>query len=234
MKNSNFITAAAVCVGVLAPLSAHAQIKKQGAGYLLRMKYKPGAVRKYAIVTSISGLPAGQGGASGGPMKMTATLEQKILSVTGKVAKMEIKSSAFQMSNGASIGQPQTVTASVDEFGNTADGTETKDYGVHFPKDPVKVGGTWSRTSDLPAGMGGGASKATTIYKFNGIKRVGKVNVADVSFNVQGSGMLKGGSGHSYLNPADGSLSSVALKLSIANPQGGSDLVTTINVQPVK
>lgn len=233
MMNSHYTAAAAACISVLLPLSANAQVKKQGAGYLLRMKYKPGTVRKYSIVTSIVGLPAGTAGAAGGPMKISATVEQKVLSVAGKVAKVEVKTSAFQMANGTSVGAPQTVNSSIDELGDSTGYGKASGFGVHFPKEPIKVGGTWSRENAIP-GMMGGATKAKTTYKFNGIKRVGKLSVADVSFNIDPSGMMKGGSGHSYLNPTDGSLSSVSMKFTVANPQGGTDLVTTVSIQPAK
>jgi len=232
MINSQSMAATAAGFALLLPLSAHAQIKKSGNAYTLRMKYTPGTVRKYSIVTTITGMSAAQAGVQG-PLKITGTLEQKVLSVAGKVGKLEIKTSALQMANGTAIGEPKTVTTNVDEFGNAADEQGNQGYGVHFPKEAIKVGGTWSQATDIP-GTVGGASKATTTYKFNGIKRVGKQSVADISFNIQPAGMLKGGSGHSYLNPADGSLAGLSLKINIANPQGGADLMTNVSVQPIK
>jgi hypothetical protein len=229
MNKLNIAAAAALLLAAI-PSVAHAQIAKSGKAYLLRLKFKAGETRKYTLATELSGLAMG---ANGNGIKLSGPLEEKIVSVKGKSATINVSIGAMSTADGQTFGQPSSSTISVDELGN-ATGSETgkTSFGVHFPKNPVKVGETWTHEAQLGGATGGGMVKAT--YKFNGIKKVGKQTLADITFSFGASGMVKGGSGRTYLLPSNGALVSTTMKILVANPQGGTDISTTVNITPVK
>jgi hypothetical protein len=226
-------TAIALCLTILVPGMAAAQVKKAGGAYLLRLKLKKGDVHKYSIGTSITGLPAEQTGGTSGPIVINGTLEQKVLSITGKLAKVQITTGAMTMQGGMTVSQPQTTTIDVDDLGNGSNAKGQAGFGIQLPKNPIKIGGTWSKAMVLPGAMGARGT-GTATYRFNGIKKQGKKMLADISFSIASTGMMKGGSGRAYLSPTDGSLANLTMKLSVSNPQGGPDLNTSVNISSTK
>jgi hypothetical protein len=223
------IAAAALLVVAFAPASAHAQIAKSGKAYLLRLKFKAGESRKYTLSTELSGLPIGKDG----KLKLSGPLEETVASVKGKNATINVSVGALKTADGQAFGQPSTSTITVDELGN-ATGSEMgqSSFGVHFPKNPVKIGETWTHQTQL-AGAGGGGT-VTATYKFNGIKKVGKQQLADISFTIGAAGMVKSGSGQTFLLPSNGALITTTMKILVANPQGGNDITTNVNITPAK
>lgn len=221
------------CCSLCLPALASAQIKKTGPAYLFRLKFKVGTLHKYNLGTKITGLSAAQGGGAGGGIDLKGTLQQKVVSVAGKSAKVEVTTSALNSATGGSIGQPQTAVLDVDELSNASSNGKTASFAIPFSKTPVKVGGTWTQKVSMPGSMGGSSNGAAT-YRFNGIKKVGKQNLADVTFSVAQAGMMKSGTGHALLQPTDGSLVSLSLKLNVANPQGGADLTTLVVIDLIK
>ena len=234
MIKTNSIAVAAACFAILIPSAASAQIKKVGGSYLLRLKFKAGTVKKYNLVTAITGLPASAMGGSGGPMKLTGTLTEKVISVAGNKGTLQVETSAMALATGQTFGQPQTQTVTIDDLGNDGGAGNAPGYGVHLPQKAVKVGESWTQSMAMPGAMGSGQGGATATYKFNGIKSVGGKSLADISFAISSNGLLKGGSGHAYLLPVDGSLSQMDMKMSVSNPSGGADLVTIVSIRPAK
>jgi hypothetical protein len=217
---------------LLAPAVSHAQVKKSGAGYLLRMKYKAGKTLKYTVTSTITGMPAeANPTGAAGPMKLVGPLTESIKTLTGKNANVDMSLGPFLL-NGASVGQAQTQSFQVDELGNVVG--QGKGFGVRFPKDAVKVGGTWTASMSLPGSMGAQSNSKTT-FTFNGMKTVGKQKLADISYVVQPMTGVKSGNGHAYLSPVDGSLVSMKLTMTLQNPQGtGSDITISTEVQTAK
>ena len=227
MIKFNSIVASAICLALVLPAASLAQVKKSGKGYLLRCKYRVGDSRKYKLVATASGVPG-----AAAPMVITGSFQEKVLSVTGKSANIELSSSAM-MVGGQPLSQPAKKTFKVDELGNVSGGGGATAYSIHLPKEAIKVGGTWKSGSELPGTMGGGGT-ATMTYRFNGVKKVGKQSVADITFSISSTGMVKGGSGRAYLSVADSSLASMSMKMTVSNPAGGADLTSTVKIDPAK
>jgi hypothetical protein len=236
MIKFNSIAAAAVCLALFAPATSPAQIKKAGNGYLMRLKFKAGEVHKYSLLTTVTGLPASAATGGGSGIRVTGSMEQKVVSVKGKVATILVSTSAMTMSSGQAVGEPKSMTVTVDDQGNSSGGNAQGSFGVHLPKGPVKVGETWNMKTEVPGGtMGASAGgSVTATYKFNGIKHVGRQSLADVTFSLSSTGMLKGGTGHALLLPENGALSSMTMKMMVSNPMGGADLTTVVSIQTVK
>jgi hypothetical protein len=144
-----------------------------------------------------------------------------------------VQTGALTTASGQALTQPQTATITVDELGNATGEANQGSFGVHLPKAPVKVGETWTQSTAIPGGASGGGSVSAT-YKFNGLKKVGKLSLADISFSLSSTGMVKGGTGHAYLLPSNCALSSMTMKMTVANPAGGGDLTTTVSMQTAK
>jgi hypothetical protein len=229
MNKFGIAATAALLLAALAPSAASAQIAKSGKAYLLRLKFRAGEDRKYTLSTELSGIAA----APGGGIKLSGPLEEKIISVKGKTANVTVSIGALKTKDGQAFGEPQSTTITVDELGNASGSvTGQSSFGVHFPKNPVKIGETWTHETQIGGATGGSSVVAT--YKFNGIKKVGKQQLADISFTIGTSGMVKGGSGRTYLQPSNGALVSTSMKILVANPQGGDDITTTVNITPTK
>src|SRR5579885_2898182 len=227
----------AVCVGALLVPAATAlgQIKQSKGTYLLRMKFTAGKVRKYPVSSKVSGLPVSAVTGPNGVNSFGGPFIETVKSLSGKTAKVTFEIGPFSI-NGQKMhtgAEAQKTTVQIDELGNVVGQASASFFGVHYPKAPVMIGGTWSSLMALPATVGGSGESEYT-FKFNGVKTVGKQKVGDISLNMQPTGMVTSGVGKALVSAADGSLVKMSMNLSLANPQGSGELKVAILIQAAK
>ena len=213
MKLSRIFAVAVLSTAILGPNMssiANAQVTKQGAGYLFRIKYVKGQVMKYNM--AISGKNPGAA-ANAKPMVMNMPMSMKVVDVKNGVATIESSVTAPGSKT------PQVQTMKMDNRGNVvggAPGAGSMTAGTNLPQNPVPVGGSWTAKAAMAAGM-----NANATYKFKSIKNVGGKNVAviDVSMNAAGQ-MRAAGNGTMYMSMADCSLVSMSMVMKMASPDG--------------
>lgn len=200
-----------------------AQVSKQGAGYLFRIKWTKGQTAKYAMVTTSSGGPQAVS------VKMPMSL--KVLSVKNGVGEVEY-SVGPMTSNGKSMGAAQKVVAKVDPRGKIVGGSDpSQNMGgnITFPQGPIKPGGSWTGSQKVP-GAGGASMTINAKYKFVGLKSVAGQSVAQIDVSMSGGGgsMQISGSGSVFLRVSDGSLQSTNLnqKFTFGSAQGNQKPMT--------
>lgn len=184
---------------------AHGQITKQGNGYLMRMKFTPGAVLKYILDISATSPQSPK------PMNMTMTMTQKIKSVKNGVATVEVSSTPV---NGQKV---PTQTVTVDNRGKTSGGAGSS---VSLPEGPIPIGGTWK--GSLPGMQQGMAGSA--LYKLLSVKNIGGKEQAEIGLSIQvsqGQGMKVTGSGKMFLYTADGSLNNMSMTMNMSMSNQG-------------
>lgn len=192
--------------------SANAQVTKQGAGFLLRMKFVPGQVMKYNVNMSMT---MGKGAK---PMNQTMPITMKVLSVQKGIATIETMVDPRAISKDAQV---QKATIKMDNRGNVVEGAASSQLAnATYPQGPIRVGQSWKQ----PISTGG--MKMNSTYTFKGVKNVGGRSVADlgISFSSQGGGAQSmSGTGNMLISTADGSLVNSTIKMSMGSgAQAGS------------
>lgn len=202
--------AVAGSVLVVGAPTAQAQITKQGDAYLFRVKYTKGEVIRHVMTMNFDmgmGAPGGKK-----PAPMTSQSTQKVLSVSGDKATIEVT-----MGDVAGTKIPkQKIT--MDSRGRPSGGGSAQgNISVALPEKAVKVGSTW--TGDLSGAMGGTAS-ANATYKLLGFKTVGGKNAANIAFTVKGNvqGMAMSGTGTVLMLTSDGSMYSTSMAMTMNMP----------------
>jgi hypothetical protein len=184
-----------------APSSGDAQIVRSGAGYKMRAKYVKGTVMKYTIAATYS---MGGSGTKSQPIEMPMSL--KVIDVKGGVGTVQ-----FQLSMPGG-GKPMEGTVKMDAQGRAVGKSNPMLQGVgsvFLPDKVLKVGDTWTSTSDSPSVVGD--LKAKTTYRFKGIKSVKGKQVAELTLSSSGAskGIKMSGSGTMLLLVSDASLFSL-------------------------
>lgn len=208
-------------IGAIAVLSlcapALGQVKKTGDTYLLRMKMTKGQKISYTATTTIS-----QGGMQPIVMPMTTT----VTDVKGDVYTVKY-------SMGSVMGQPgQDVVVKMNSQGKIlegkAGGQMVAGLGTtQFPTKAIKVGESWTSTTDQPSPAG--TMKVVTTYTFKGLKTVSGKSVAEVSMKVSstGAGGVKvSGTGTMTLLASDGTLFGTNMNMTTSMSAGGSKPMT--------
>lgn len=208
--NAKGILIAAVAAVVVGPVNApiaDAQVSSKGGGYQFRLGYKKGQVMKYTVVTTATMPNAKE------PMKFNMPMTMKVVDVQGDTFTIE---TTTEVSMPGQKPQTQKQTVKMDRMGNAKDG-QTVMTGTNLPKDPVKVGGSWTAKA-AAQGMNANAK-----YTLKGFKKVGGRDAAELVMTVTGTGSMKmTGSGTMFLDRADCSLLSMAMTMKMPSPDGKS------------
>ena len=205
---------------------AGAQISKQEHGYLFRMKFTKGESIHYLSLTDASGL--------GTPMKVSMTLDMKVLDVENGVGNVRWDLGQTLV-NGKpfNLGQqmPKQATVKTDPRGQVqGGGIEPNTGSIVFPANRVPIGGTWSGSTEAPAGLGAGTMSLAANYKFVGIQAFSSFQVAKVIITLKASGKASmSGSGYVLLSMEDGSVVKNVMTVDLAIGAKSIPLVTTLS-----
>lgn len=218
------------CAGlVVAGLSANAQITKQGGGYLLRAKYVSG--KKIDYVMDAKGAASGTAFTMRMPLKTKVTgVTKGIATITYVVGPIAMTFNGKPMNNPAMGSKAETVTIKMDSRGNVVGGDKAMSNvgSIGLPEKPIPVGGSWSATTDTPAGPAG-TMKVNATYKLVGFETVGGIKSAKIAITLKGSGQANvKGSGTVWLAMADGSLVKNSTTMNVST--GGMEVPMTMSV----
>lgn len=203
----------------LAP--ALAQVSSQGNAFLLRTKYVKGQTLKYKMTTNISGGPS-----KVPPMEIPMTL--KVKDVKNGVATIVYTTKV--------PGQPKggDIEVKVDSRGKMVGGAGLEALqgmgamGATLPEKAVKVGDTWTQNMNSPAMQG---MKMSTTYRFNGLKTVGGVKVAEIGMTIKGTGpqnMTMSGTGTMTMLASDGTMRNTSMSMDLKMQGMAMKTTTTI------
>lgn len=215
------LSKAALSIASLGLLSAYGfgQVTKQGGGYLLRVRYSKGQILKYKTINGVEG----EKGQPGAGLRLNMPLTLTVTDVKGPYATVRCKVGPA-LDGKAELFPSQTVIVRINNRNDT-DNKVAAPVGTGLPKNSVRVGETWE--SDAPVNMGnGGVKRLHAVYKFNGIKTVDGMEVAQLAYQV--SGAAKGGGSMSLL-VKDGTIWSNRSRLSLTMA-GGKPLTLTFTV----
>lgn len=217
-----------LCVAIVSPYWANAQVTKQGDRYLFRMKLTKGATASYRLTTAANAPGGGQNS-----FAMTMTMKSKVLSVSGDVATVEYVVTPAKGSPGGTT--PQKMTMKVNTRGKVVGGDkQMAQMGMQsaLPDKPVAVGGSWTDTIPVQTAMGTITTKAT--YRFTGISNRAGKPVANIQLNMTGSGagMNFTGTGTLAIRMGDGSLDNLTMqqKMKVGGGNSGQPVNVTVNV----
>ncbi len=203
--------------------SSLAQIKKVGSAYLLRVKYFKGETIKLRTVNSVEGMKNGNQ-----PLKINVPILIKVLNVSQGISTLSLAAGPAT-ANGKKFNAPvQQALIKVDSRNASTGGPSNLNLGATYPQAPIKIGQTW--TSKTAVNLGGSPSTMTAVYKFLGVKKVGKAQVAALSMHVSGAAQ---GTGTMHLSTADGTIQDCNLRLKLmigsGNPIAFSSIVKRIH-----
>lgn len=193
------LVAAAIAFGGAKP--ADAQITKQGAGYLFRMKFVPNAKSSYKVTATnpMSSTP------------ITMAMSQMIKSVKNGIATIE-----FRITSSSQGNVPKDpMTMQMDSRGKLVSGSGGAmgmGNNIELPEGPIAIGQTWKGSVS-----GGQGMKVSASYKFVGLKKVGNFDCAQVAVTSTGGmqNMKMNGSGTVYLRLSDGSAQSMNMSMNM-------------------
>lgn len=204
---------------------AEAQITKQGAGYLFRMKFVPNAKASYTVTASNP--------MSSNPIKMTMT--QVIKSVKNGIATIEFKINSTSQGNVPRDPMTMQMDSRGRLVGNAAGGMGSMGNNIELPQGPIAIGQTWKGEVSGAQGM-----KVSATYKFVGIKKIGNFDCAQVAVSSTGgmAQMKMNGTGTVYMRLADGSAQSMNMSMNMtmtppSDTKGGGkpmNMTTTITM----
>ncbi|MEQ1821024.1 MAG: hypothetical protein ABL949_00780 [Fimbriimonadaceae bacterium] len=220
MKLTRLFAAGAVAI---VSVSAQAQISKQGAGYLFRLKFKPGAVVKQKMVMNMN---------MGMQQTMTSTISQKVISVDSKgVGTLKVTTSGMAMNGKPSNMGAQTATVKMDSRGAAVgQATSAGNFGsMMMPKDAIKVGTKWTGEVKVPQAQG----TMNANYVFKGVRTIGGIQVAEIGLTMKMSGMMPlTGTGTMFVRTDNGMSHSMSMKMSgnFSAGQGGKPIPVTMNI----
>ena len=191
-----------------------AQVTKNGNAYLFRMKYAPGMVLKYSVVSTIGGMSQ-----NGQPMKFTLPMLWKVVSVKNGVSTVDTTVGPVSMGGGQPMMQASKNTIKIDSRGQLV-GQPGRGQQVTpaLPEKPIRVGQSWSASAPVDLPMQGD-KKITATYTFKGIKVVEGKQMAELGVKTGGQAP---GSGTMLLMVKDGSLfrSQLKMDLQMTSPNG--------------
>jgi hypothetical protein len=195
--------------------SSSAQVTKQGANYLLRVKYKPGQVLKYSTVSTMSGMQGAQ------PSKVNMPLVMKVGKVENAVANLNVTVGPVTLGGNELMGA-QTMEMQVNNTNQAKSGKNSSLTGAQLPLKPIKVGQTWTNVAPVPDITGANKSMRAT-YKFQGLKTINGKSMAMISYTLSGG---VSGSGTLYLLAADGTIYSNEAKVAYKSGSGNLNVST--------
>lgn len=214
--------AAAMAFGGAKP--ADAQITKQGAGYLFRMKFVPNAKSSYTVTATNP--------MSSTPIKMA--MAQTVKSVKNGVATIEFKITSSSQGNVPK----DPMTMQMDTRGRlvgSSGGAMGMGNNIELPEGPIAIGQSWKGSVSGAQGM-----KISATYKFIGIKKIGNFDCAQIAVSSSGGmqNMKMNGTGNVYMRLTDGSAQSMNMSMNMtmtppSNAKGGSkpmNMTTTISM----
>lgn len=215
--------AAALAFGGAKP--AEAQITKQGAGYLFRMKFVPNAKASYTVTASNP--------MSSTPIKMSMT--QVVKSVNKGVATIEYKITSSSQGNVPKDPMTMQMDSRGKLVGNSRSAMGNMGNNIELPEGPIAIGQTWKGSVSGAQGM-----SMTATYKFVGIKKVGNFDCAQIAVTSSGgmSQMKMNGTGTVYMRLTDGSAQSMNMSMNMtmtppSDTKGGGkpmNISTTISM----
>ncbi len=211
-------------LGALATLFAlstglsHAQIKKTGSGYLLRVKYTKGQVIKLNSTNSVSGV---QG--RNGKFVVDLPMVIRVTATAKNSATLDLTAGPAQM-GGKPVGMaPQNATLHVNNLNQAVDGEATNGLGASYPKDPVRLGAKWK--ASLPINSGSGQMTLDATYTFKGVKTVGGRQLAILTMTLAGAAT---GTGSMTLRMSDGTVNSSNMTLKMVVGTSPLSITSTI------
>jgi len=184
------------------------------SGYLLRVKLKKGQVIRHEAVITYDA--AGQGMDMNMKMRVTQTctaVKNGIYTVQAKVDSIDLNSPALKDPKMVkqiedNIKQNGTATYTMDSFGKiTGDMKSLNSSGmerISYPKNPVRIGQTWTSSTKVNSMSGETDVKAT--LKLLGIERVNGVECykASISTSTTVQNIKISGSGFLWIRRSDG------------------------------
>lgn len=159
--------------------TALCQVTKQGNGYLFRLNLKKGQAMDFAVPCTI-------GGVSTNPLKIQFAMHMKVLEVKPSgltTIFMRVDTGTMQLPGIDKKGGSFVV----DRRGRVEDeGSSPMGFCVIYPKDPVKVGGTF--VAPVPSAIGGGLAagggNSQATFKLLGFSGSGVRQCARLAFKV--------------------------------------------------
>ena len=166
-------------------LVASLSVAALGASQSVLLRYKPPVGKTMSYVYSMNMTQTVPGMASAMGFSQTLPMTLRVLSRNGMLTTTQTKTGQAKVTIPAgspmAAGKAQmeaassnkTSTTTVDELGNVKSASglganmASGSQGVAFPKNPVKVGQSWTSTVDMSKTMGpaGGAGKIPVVYK---------------------------------------------------------------------
>lgn len=214
MKIASVGLAALVLVGPSLHTAAHAQVTKQGQGYLFRMKFTPGSTIRYTITSTVNP-PAGTKNAK--PMTFSMPQTMRVKSVDKGIATIE---STVDMSSMSPNAKPQTTTIRMDSRGNLIGNTQgMSSMSTSFPQGPIRIGQSWN------AKMNQQGMSFDGTYTLKSVRRVGSQELAEIAMSIKGGGGQAGtisGTGTMQVRTSDGSLQGMNMNMRMAMGQQGT------------
>jgi hypothetical protein len=206
---------AGLFIAVIAVASVgSSQVSRQGAGYLLRVKYVKGQTLKYMTTNLINGNMNG-----GQPMKINMPISISIKDVVKGIAKAKVVAGPVNMGTSA-VMQAQTLDMELTTTNQARSGKNSGIAGAQLPLKPVKIGQTWTMLAPIPDTTGMSKNMKAT-YKFQGLKNVGGKSVAVLAYTLTGG---VSGTGTLLLLASDGTIHSNTAKLKYSGPQGSMNI----------
>lgn len=190
--------AAAVALLGLACAGTWAQVTKSGQGYLFRYNYAKGKTYRFAM-ESVAKNP-------GMNLNVGLKFSISVLSVNPKTAKLRYVVESLTQ-NGKPMGRSQTFEIEMDRLGNVVgnSGTVQQLGNVAYPKEPVAVGKSWTRSVNSNA-MGLNLNLQGT-YKLTGFRSIKGREYAVIAVSMKNTGdFTVDGSGTMLVDRADGIL----------------------------
>jgi len=193
--------------------TASAQITRNGAAYLFRIKHQVGSTATFGVVSTIGGVSA-----NGQPMKFTMPMVWKTVAVKGGVATIDTTVGPV------SLGKEPMMNATknriqIDSRGQLVGKAGTgQQVSPSLPAQPIKVGQSWSASAPIEM-PGQGPKKISATYTFKGIKTIAGKPFAELAIKTSGQA---NGTGTMLLFMSDGTLfrSTMNMTLQMTSPTG--------------
>ncbi len=199
MRISAVLAATAVAVLASASTRAPAQVRETPRGWLFRASFKPGTVLSYRL----------DGASEGHPKPETHVSNWSLYNLACK-----------RLENGKAVVHYELVqdeegkykdihlVLKIDRRGKAMWGNQPMQrLGVHFPENPIPIGGSFRGEAIVQMG-GLGQAKATDTYTLLGFKDRAGVRVAELSVQstARSEAVRAGGSGTVLIDMTDGSM----------------------------
>ncbi len=197
---------------------AGSQISPNGGAYLLRMKFKPGSVYKYAVNMTFRVNSRAQSSSQNTTMK--------VLSVKNGVGTINISSPGGKGPDGSTI-PAANKTLQMNNRGQAVGGDSMGMTQVaSFPQQAIKVGGSWTGSYTIQG------LKADTKYTLLGMSSKHGRNCAHVSVSLTMGAPVNGrGNGEMFVGTDDGQVVESGMKLKMNPPSQPGQPTPNITVE---